>query len=179
MHLEEKTIASQSIFKGRIIEVKLDRVLLPDGNESTRELVLHAGAVAIIAIDAEDNIYLVRQYRKPLERILTEIPAGTLEAGEDPLHCAQRELEEEVGMRAEHWQKLLSYYSAPGFCNEVLHIFLATGLTAGKSNPDCDEFVEAVVMPLKRAYEAISQGQIVDGKSIIAIQTVQLLRAAR
>lgn len=178
MHLEEKTIESQSIFKGRIIEVKLDRVRLPDGKESTRELVLHAGAVAIIAIDAADSVYLVRQYRKPLERALIEIPAGTLEAGEDPLHCAQRELEEEIGMKAEHWVKLLSYYSAPGFCNEVLHIFMATGLTAGQTHLDCDEFVETVVMPLEKAYEAISQGQIVDGKSIIAIQTVQLLRAA-
>lgn len=138
---------------------------------------MHAGAVAIIAIDDEDNLYLVRQYRKPLERTLIEVPAGTLEAGENPLDCARRELEEETGMKAAHWERLISYYSAPGFCNEILHIFLATGLHAGSTHPDQDEFVELVTMPLLQAYKAVAKGEIVDGKSIIAIQMVQLKRA--
>ncbi|HCF49450.1 MAG TPA: ADP-ribose pyrophosphatase [Syntrophomonas sp.] len=179
MYFEEKTIESKPIFKGRIIEVKVDRVLLPGGQESTREIVLHAGAVAIVAIDDQENLYLVRQYRKPLEKTLLEIPAGTLEEGEEPLHCAQRELEEEVGMKAERWEKLLSYYSAPGFCNELLHIFLATGLTPGVVHLDADEFVERVIMPLDQAVKAIETGQIADGKSIIGIQCWLNRRAAK
>ncbi len=180
MHLEEKTIESKPIFKGRIIEVKLDRVLLPDGQESSREIVLHAGAVAIIAIDSEDKLYLVRQYRKPIEKTLLELPAGTLEAGEDPLHCARRELAEETGMNAASWKKLISYYSAPGFCNEILHIFLAEGLFYGGGiHTDQDEFVETVTMPFQQACEAVARGEIVDGKSIIAIQMLQLQRAAQ
>lgn len=179
MHLEEKTIASTSVFKGRIIEVKVDQVRLPNGEQSTREIVLHAGAVAIVALDDEQNLYLVRQYRKPLERTLLEIPAGTLESGEEPLQCAQRELEEETGLQAEHWEKLLSYYSAPGFCNEVLHIFLATGLRPGARHLDCDEFVETVIMPLQQAYQAVNEAQLVDGKSIIGIQCLQTREVAK
>jgi len=154
-------------------------VLLPGGEESTREIVLHAGAVAIVAIDDDDNLYMVRQYRKPLERTLVEIPAGTMEEGEEPLQCAQRELEEEVGMKAEHWEKLLSYYSAPGFCNECLHLFLATGLTPGVAHLDADEFVERVVMPLDQAAKAVESGEIADGKSIIGILCLLNRRAAK
>ncbi|MGI6469016.1 MAG: NUDIX hydrolase [Syntrophomonadaceae bacterium] len=153
-------------------------MLLPGGEESTREIVLHAGAVAIVAIDDDDNLYMVRQYRKPVEKTLVEIPAGTLEEGEDPLHCAQRELEEEVGMKAKHWEKLVSYYSAPGFCNEHMHLFLATGLTPGTVHLDADEFVERVIMPLDEAAKAMASGEIMDGKSIIGIQYLLNRRAA-
>jgi ADP-ribose pyrophosphatase len=177
INLEEKTIQSRSVFKGRIVEVRVDKVLLPGGEESTREIVLHAGAVAIVAIDDDDNLYMVRQYRKPVEKTLVEIPAGTLEEGEDPLHCAQRELEEEVGMKAKHWEKLVSYYSAPGFCNEHMHLFLATGLTPGTVHLDADEFVERVIMPLDEAAKAMASGEIMDGKSIIGIQYLLNRRA--
>jgi len=170
MNFEEKTIKSQDIFSGRIIKVRVDTVSLPDGRESTREIVEHAGAVAIVAVDDANNIYLVRQYRKPVENVLLEIPAGTMEPDEEILVCAQRELEEETGLRAGSWEKILSYYSAPGFCNEKLHLFLAWDLTAGEKNPDADEFLENVSIPLKEAYRMIFTGQIVDGKSIIGIQ---------
>ncbi len=170
MDVSEKTIASREIFTGRIVNLRVDTVSLPDGGQSTREVVEHSGAVAIIALDNADNIVMVRQFRKPVEKVLLEIPAGTLEDNEDPLECARRELQEETGYRAEHWEKILSYYSAPGFCDEELHIYLATELTPGPKNLDTDEFVEMVHVALTDAYQKIYDGHIVDGKSIIGIQ---------
>lgn len=170
MQLEEKTLLTRHIFEGKIIDVWEERVELPDGREGSREIVRHEGAVAILALEDDGSIWMVRQYRKAVERILLEIPAGTLYRQEDPLACAIRELQEETGFSAKRWEKIVSYFSAPGFCNEELHLFIATGLTPGETNPDSDEFLETVKVPLYQAYELISQGQIVDGKSIIAVQ---------
>jgi ADP-ribose pyrophosphatase len=170
MDLTETTIASRDIFEGRIIKVRVDTVKLPDGGSSTREVVEHSGAVGVVAIDADDHIILVRQFRKPIDKIMLEIPAGTLFPEEEPLFCAQRELREETGFRADRWEKILSYYSTPGFCNEHLHLFLAHDLTAGDCETDEDEFVEAIRIPLAEAYQLIYEGEIADGKSIIGIQ---------
>lgn len=170
MNFEEKTITSEKIFSGRIVKLRVDTVELPNGKTSTREIVEHAGAVGILPVDNEEMVWLVRQYRKPLERVLLEIPAGTLEPGENPLDCAIRELEEETGLHAGQWERILGYHSAPGFCDEYLHLYLARELSPGKMNLDQDEFVQPVKMPLEEAYQAIFAGQIVDGKSIIAIQ---------
>ncbi|MGR6836352.1 NUDIX domain-containing protein [Syntrophomonas erecta] len=172
MDFNEKTITSQEIFTGKIIKVRLDTVQLPDGGRSTREIVEHQGAVAILALDEDKNIWMVKQFRKPLEKVLLEIPAGTMEKGENPLACAARELEEETGLKAARWDKVLSYYSAPGFCNEYLHIYLARELSPGKVNLDPDEFVEPLKIPLQEAYRKIFTGDLIDGKSIIAIQYV-------
>ncbi|HOQ09100.1 MAG TPA: NUDIX hydrolase [Syntrophomonadaceae bacterium] len=170
MDLYEKTISSQQIFAGRIINVRVDTVELPDGSTSTREIVAHAGAVAILPVDKDGTVWLVRQYRKPVEKVLLEIPAGTMEPGEEPRDCAIRELEEETGLQAAVWEPIVSYYSAPGFCDEQLHLYLARDLSRGSSHTDRDEFVEVVKMSLAEAYEAIFKGEIIDGKSIIAIQ---------
>jgi len=170
MDLREITKDSREIFNGRIIRVRVDKVELPDGREGTREIVDHNGAVAIIAMDEKGQLKMVRQYRKAAEKIMLEIPAGTLEKGEEPLACAHRELEEETGLRARRWEKILSYFSAPGFCNEELHLYLAQDLYPGESDPDEDEFLELVDVPIKEAYDMIFQGQINDGKSIIGIQ---------
>lgn len=170
MDLTEKTLSSQQIYAGKIVKLRVDTVQLPDGHKGQREVVEHSGAVAIVALTNDNEIILVRQYRKPVEKILLEIPAGTLEANEEPLDCAQRELEEETGRKAEQWQKIMDYYSAPGFTNERLHIYVATGLTAGENNPDHDEFVETVTMSLDEAYQSIFDGKITDAKSIIGIQ---------
>jgi ADP-ribose pyrophosphatase len=170
MDLTEKTIDTREIFSGRIIKVRVDTVSLPDGQQSTREVVEHAGAVAVIALDNDNNIIMVRQYRKPVEMVLMEIPAGTMEKDEDPLLCAQRELREETGFSADRWERILSYYSAPGFTDEYLHLYLATGLTGGEIDLDEDEFVETVSIPLKEAWRMIFAGEIADGKSIIGIQ---------
>jgi ADP-ribose pyrophosphatase len=170
MDFEEKTVSSREIFQGKIVKLRVDTVVLPDSRQSTREVVEHAGAVAIVALDENRNIIMVRQYRKPVEEVLLEIPAGTLEANEDPLVCAQRELQEETGFTAEHWQKILAYYSAPGFCNERLHLYLASGLHPGEGHTDDDEFIEMVRIPLQDAYQLIFTGKIQDGKSIIGLQ---------
>ncbi|MEQ8237049.1 MAG: NUDIX hydrolase [Syntrophomonadaceae bacterium] len=170
MDLTEKTLSTREIYAGRVIKVRVDTVSLPDGNQSIREIVEHTGAVAVLAVDNDNNIVMAHQFRKPLDRVLTEIPAGSLYEGEDPLACAQRELEEETGFKARHWEKILSYYSAPGFTNEQLHIYLAGGLFPGQTNPDPDEFIETQLVPLEKAYRMIFSGDIVDGKSIIAIQ---------
>lgn len=172
MDFEEKTIDSKEIFSGKIIKLRVDKVCLPDSRQSTREIVEHAGAVAIIAMDEQQNIIMVRQYRKPVEQVLLEIPAGTLERDEEPLACAQRELREETGFTADHWQKVFSYYSAPGFCNEYLHIYAASGLHQGEGHTDDDEFIEVVRIPLREAYQMMFSGEIQDGKSIIGLQYV-------
>ncbi len=170
MDFEEKTISSQEIFAGRIVKLRVDTVLLPDGGQSTREVVEHVAAVAIIALDANDNIIMVQQYRKPIEQVLLEIPAGIIEVGEEPLICAQRELREETGYSAGKWEHILSFYSAPGFTDEELHVFLAKELSNGEVEPDEDEFIETVSLPLEQAHQMILEGQIKDGKSIIGIQ---------
>jgi len=170
MDLTETTIASEEIFQGRIIKVRVDTVTLPDGGQSTREVVEHTGAVGVVAIDKDEHIILVRQFRKPVNRVMLEIPAGTLFTGEDPLQCAQRELREETGYSAQTWTKILSYFSTPGFCNEQLHLFLACDLSTGETETDPDEFVETSRLPLNEAHEMIFDGGIADGKSIIGIQ---------
>lgn len=170
MDLNEKTISTQPIFTGKILKLRVDTVELPDGRESTREIVEHRGAVAIVVINDDNEIFMVRQYRKPVEKVLLEIPAGTMEKNEEPLECARRELSEETGLTAAHWEHILSYYSAPGFSDELLHLYAATGLEPGETHPDQDEFLELVKMPLNEAYRLIFDGTIVDGKSIIGIQ---------
>lgn len=170
MDLNEKTISTQPIFTGKILKLRVDTVELPDGRESTREIVEHRGAVAIVVVNDDNEIFMVRQYRKPVEKVLLEIPAGTMEENEDPLDCARRELSEETGLTAANWEHILSYYSAPGFSDELLHLYLATGLEPGDTHPDQDEFLELVKLPLNEAYRLIFDGTIVDGKSIIGIQ---------
>lgn len=170
MDFTEKTVGTKVVFSGRIINVQVDTVKLPDGRESTREIVKHAEAVAIVAVDEENNIYLVKQYRKPVEETLLEIPAGILETDEDLLTCAHRELEEETGLKAGKMEKILSFYSAPGFTDEKITIFLATNLSKGEKNFDEDELLETIKMPLSNAFQFIKNGLIIDGKSIIGIQ---------
>jgi ADP-ribose pyrophosphatase len=131
--------------------------------------VEHPGAVAILPLDVDNMIWMVSQYRKAVEQVLLEIPAGTLEENEDPLDCAKRELAEETGLKAGEWQEIIQYYCAPGFCDEKTIIYLARNLEPESSlSPDGDEFLELVKIPLKEAYQRVMDGQIVDGKSIIA-----------
>ncbi|MDN5326887.1 MAG: ADP-ribose pyrophosphatase [Moorella sp. (in: firmicutes)] len=178
MDLTETRIASERIYEGRILNLRRDRVRLPDGHEASREVVEHPGAVAIIALDEAKNIYLVRQYRYPIERVTLEIPAGKLDSGEEPLTCAQRELAEEVGLAAAEWKPLLTFYSTPGFSNEIMHLFLATGLRAHREKADDDEFLEIVRVPLAEAAAMALRGAIQDAKSIAGIMAaVRILQA--
>lgn len=178
-HLYEKTISSQSIYEGRIIKVKVDEVLLPNGNTAKREIVHHQGAVAVIPLTDDGRLVAVRQFRKPLEKVIVEIPAGKLEPGEDPLSCAKRELEEETGYTAAHYEKLSAFYTSPGFADELLHVYVAKGLVKGESRPDEDEFVDLLELTLEEAHELHQTGEICDAKTVVALfhWENQMLRA--
>ncbi|MEW5762317.1 MAG: NUDIX hydrolase [Bacillota bacterium] len=165
----EKRVGSRYVFRGKILNVRVDTVILPDGREGTREVVEYAGAVTILPLTEAGEVVLVRQYRYPVGRTLLEIPAGKVEAGEDPLACARRELREETGYEAERWEKLLTFYSTPGFTSEKMHLYLATELKAGPQMPDGDEFVEVVQVPFREALAMVRNGTICDAKSVVGL----------
>lgn len=165
----EKTISSQRIYEGTIIKLRVDQVGLPDGKMAKREIVEHPGAVAIVALTVDRELVMVRQYRKPVEKELLEIPAGKLNKGEDPCKCAQRELIEETGYQAGQMQLINRYYTTPGFSDEVMHFFLATDLQECQQAPDEDEFIEVERVPLLKAQELVDAGQIEDAKTIIGV----------
>ncbi|PKG21882.1 NUDIX hydrolase [Niallia nealsonii] len=176
MNLQEKTISTKKIFDGRIISVQVDEVELPNGKTSTRELVKHPGAVAVIAVTDEGKIVLVEQYRKPLEKEIVEIPAGKLEKGENPEVCAKRELEEETGYGCDSIELVSSFYTSPGFADEIIHIYVAKGLKKleDAAGLDEDEFVNLMEVTLEEALEFIKNQRIYDAKTIYAIQYLQL-----
>ena len=167
--LFEKTISSQSIYDGRIIKVKVDDVLLPNGKTAKREIVNHQGAVAVLALTNDGKLIAVRQFRKPLEKTIVEIPAGKLERGEDPLDCAKRELEEETGYQAAKYEHISSFYPSPGFAAVLLHLCLATDVTEGEVNPDEDEFVEVLHLTLDEAKELHAKEEIRDAKTVLSL----------
>ncbi len=176
---EEKTITSQSIFKGKIISLQVDEVELPDGNTSKREIIKHPGAVAVIAVTDEGKIIMVEQYRKAMERSLVEIPAGKLEPGEDPAHSAARELEEETGYGCAEMEHLTSFYTSPGFADEIVHMYVAHGLRKIEqpAGTDDDEFVELMELTLEEAVQYELEGKIKDAKTAYAVQYLQLQQA--
>jgi len=149
--LPAPVLSSKSIYQGKVINLRVDTILLPAGRTTVREVVEHSGAVVIAALDRDDHLYFVRQYRHPVGKVLLELPAGGLEPGEDPLSTAKRELKEEVGLRAERWVHLGSFYSSPGFTTEILHAFLAQSLESVPVNPDEDEDIDIVRYPLSEA----------------------------
>jgi ADP-ribose pyrophosphatase len=168
MSVEEKKLRVLQEFKGNYLTFRKDEVELSTGDKATREMVLHPGAVAILALNDQDEAVLVRQYRYPVQEVLYEIPAGKLEKGEDPLNCAQRELAEETGFRAEAWEKVASFYTAPGFTNELMHLFLARELTAHEARPDPDEIIAFETLPVQEIRSLMEQGRIKDAKTLIA-----------
>ena len=169
MDKTEKTLTSQPIFSGRVIHVKLDRVLCPNGRESSREIVEHRGGVAVVAVTEQNEIFLVKQYRYALGREMWEIPAGKLEEGEEPFSAIKRELEEEVGAVAASWQDLGHIIPTCGYCSEKIHLFLARNLTFTQTNPDEDEFLDIVKLPLSQVKEMCQNGEINDAKTICAL----------
>lgn len=174
---EEKTIRSKQVFRGRIISLQVDDVKLPDGNTSKREIVKHSGAVAIIAVTDEKKILFVNQYRKPLERSLLEIPAGRLEKGEKPEVTALRELEEETGYTADHLTFVTSFYTSPGFANEIIYIYMANSLRKVEEpvSGDEDEFIELVELTLDEAIHHVKMKKIHDAKTNYAVLYLQSL----
>ncbi len=165
----ELMTSSKTIYQGKIVNLRVDEVSLPNGKTSKREVVEHAGAVAIVPINEKGELLLVRQYRYAAGMALLEIPAGKLEPGEDFVACAGRELTEETGYAAGRLKHMISFYSTPGFTNEQIHLFLATGLTLKKQNLDEDEFIEVETVGLKQAQEMVMSGAIRDAKSIAGI----------
>lgn len=178
-HLIEKTISTKTIFEGRIIDVVVEDVQLPNGKTSKREIVKHPGAVAIIAVTNDNKIVMVEQYRKALERALVEIPAGKLEKGEEPIVCARRELEEETGYHCEKLKHLTSFYTSPGFADELVHLFVAEELVKLQESAelDEDEFVDILELTLDEAISFMSENKIYDAKTAYAIQYLQLKQA--
>jgi ADP-ribose pyrophosphatase len=171
---EHETLERRAIFEGKVLRVYLDRVRLPNGKEAEREVVLHWGAVAMVALDEDGGVFLVRQYRHAPGKDLVEIPAGKLAEGEEPLQCARRELMEEIGYGAVEWTKLASFYTSPGFSDEMLHLYLARDLIPGKAEPDEDEFLEIMHVPLDEAMSMVSRGEIEDSKTIAGLSLAAL-----
>ena len=170
MELREKFLRREHRFKGNIIDVETQYVELPNGKEATRDVVLHPGAAAVIPLTDDGYIYLVKQFRKPVDEILLEIPAGKLDhENEDPRECAARELKEETGFTAEEIRLVSSVYSCVGFSNEIIHIYLATGLKKGEMKLDEDEFLSVEKHSVESLKKMITSGEIKDGKTIIAI----------
>ncbi|EOS9597521.1 NUDIX hydrolase [Staphylococcus pseudintermedius] len=174
MHFEEKTISKESIYKGKIIEVEKHKVSLPNNETAYREVVKHNGAVAICALTPDQQVILVKQYRKALEQELLEIPAGKLEPGENRESAAMRELEEETGYKAKKLTLIGEVYGTPGFSNEKISVYFADNLVEGKVNLDEDEFVEKVLYSLDDVKKAVEARTIEDAKTFIAFQHLLL-----
>ena len=171
MKFFEKTITSKKIFEGKIINVRIDEVELCNGERASREIVEHSGAVAIIPLINREKIFMVKQFRKPLDKELLELPAGKLESGEDPKDCALRELEEEIGYRAGSIKKLISIYTSPGFADEIIHIFIAKDLVMTMTSRDQDEFMDIFEINLMDTPNMILKGEITDAKTIAGLLT--------
>ena len=167
MIYNEKTITSEKKFVGRIFDVRVESVELPEGKTGYRELVDHPGGVGVVAITDENKILMVKQYRKAVEKELFEIPAGKLEKGEDPLDCGKRELEEETGFKAAEFVYLGYIYPSPGFANETTHLYLARGLSKGMQNPDEDEYIDIAEFSLGEMYSAVMKNEINDAKTVV------------
>ncbi|MFQ3853970.1 NUDIX hydrolase [Staphylococcus parequorum] len=174
MNLFEKTLHKESIYKGAIIDLEVHDIELPDGQTSKRELVYHNGAVAVCAINPDNQVILVRQYRKPAEKTLLEIPAGKLELNEERESAAKRELEEETGYIAENLELITEMYGSPGFSNEKISIYLAKDLKIGEMNLDDDEFIEIETYNIEEITSMLQNQEIEDAKTIIALQYLLL-----
>lgn len=176
MDFTEKKIKSDYIFHGKIMTVRVDDALLPNGKPCKREVCEHVGGVGILPIDEDRMVTLVRQYRYPYETTTLEIPAGKMDQGpENALACGARELAEETGLRAQTMIDLGEIWPSPGFMDERLHLYCAKGLTQGETNPDDDEFVEIVRMPFDELCQRIASGEIHDAKTIVAAGKVLMM----
>ncbi len=172
MDVPEQPLSSKKVFCGKIINVKVDQVLLATGKKSTREVVEHAGAAAILALTAKQEVLLVKQYRYPIGRDLLELPAGKIDEPETPLTCAQRELQEETGYQAQNWRLLWSYFSSPGFTNEKIYLYLAEDLRKIGGIDDQQEIKELKLVPLTEAQDLLKRGLVKDGKTILGLLAV-------
>ncbi len=170
--MQLRLIKRNNVYRGRVFDIIVDEVEYPSGNRSVREVARHGGGAVALAVFPDNRILLVHQHRYPLDEFILELPAGKLEANEEPLHCAKRELEEETGYRAREWRKLTSIYTTPGFCSEILHIYLATGLTEVGGGPRLEEGERTMTLRMFSLTEAIAmieRQEIRDSKTICGI----------
>ena len=165
----EQLVSSQSVFEGKIVRLRVDTVSLPNGRQTTREVVEHDAVVAIVPVDEDGNAVLVRQHRYPIGKDLLEVPAGIVEASESPYDCAQRELQEETGFISRDLRALGGFWVSPGFCNEYIHAYLARDLVPSRLPADEDEYIRVERLPLSRIPDLIRDGEIEDAKTIAAL----------
>ena len=166
---EEKTLSSKTVYKGRIFDITSDEIVLSDGLKRNREIIHHPGGVVILAIKDDNNVLLVKQNRYAVKSVQTELPAGRLEKGENPLFAAKRELREETGYIARNWEPLGYIFTTFGICDEKLYLFKATDLTFDKPDPDEGEILDYFELPLSEVYKLIKNGTINDAKTICAL----------
>ena len=168
---EEKTLSSQLIYEGRAVKLRVDTVKMASGRETTREIVEHSDCVAVIAVDDNDNVLLVNQFRKPVDKELLEIPAGGIDPGEDPVTTVRREMREETGYLPRKVERLGGFYSTPGYCTEYLYLYLATDLIPSQLHAEDTESIRLVRVPIIQIPSLITSGSICDAKSIAGLLT--------
>ena len=177
--LAEEVIQSQHLYRGRIVNLRLDTVRLANGREATREVVEHVPAAAAVPLLPDGGVVLVEQWRQPVGRPLLEIPAGIVEPGEEPIQTIRRELVEETGYTAGRLELLLATYLAPGYSQELIHIFLAEDLQPGVATPDADELLHVRIVPLAEAVAACLRGEVTDAKTVVGLLSVAARRSIR
>lgn len=176
MDLTEKQISFDYKFKGKIVNLRVDDALLPNGTTAKREIVEHNGGVCVAPLDKDYNLYFVKQFRYPYMEVVTELPAGKLEKGEDPFEAGKRELKEETGATAGNYVDLGKLYPTPGYCGEIIHMYLATDLEFGEQNPDEDEFLEVYKISLEKAVEMVMNGEIRDSKTQTMVLKIHIMK---
>lgn len=180
MELTEKTLSSKSVFDGRILHITLDEIELPNGKKSKREVVNHPGGVTVAALDEENNLLFVRQFRYPYKEVVLELPAGKLEKGSTPLENGKRELMEETGAEGYSYISLGQLYPSPGYTSEIIHLYACKVKSQGSSNPDDGEFLNVEKIPLDKAVEMVLNNQIPDAKTQVAIlKTAMLIKSGK
>jgi ADP-ribose pyrophosphatase len=176
MVMPEKKLSSQQLYRGRAVNLRMDTVEKSDGKTTTREVVEHSNCVAVVVVDDQDNVLLVRQYRYPVGKFLLEIPAGGIDPNEEPIDCVRRELQEEIGYFPQKIEELGGFYSVPGYGTEYLYCYLATDLVPSRLIAEDSEGIEVVRVPISRITQLITSGEICDAKSIAALLTFLLKR---
>lgn len=169
MDIREKEVSRKNIFSGKILKLRVDEILTPDGKTAEREIIEHNGGAGIVAVTNDGKIVLVEQYRRPYDEITLEIPAGKLDGNEDPNFCAERELKEETGYTSKEIMPFGEIYPSPGYTNEIIYLYLAKNLEAGTASPDEDEFLHIKKLPLSEALAMVNSGKIKDSKTVIGI----------
>ncbi len=180
MELTEKTLSSKSVFDGRILHITLDEIELPNGKKSKREVVNHPGGVTVAALDEDNNLLFVRQFRYPYKEVVLELPAGKLEKGSTPLENGKRELMEETGAEGYSYISLGQLYPSPGYTSEIIHLYACKVKSQGSSNPDDGEFLNVEKIPLDKAVEMVLNNQIPDAKTQVAVlKTAMLIKSGK